>query len=305
MQELTFPGGQQVRIQFDEIGHSYVVSQRLFDDEWTDWRPTHGITTPLAVVPHDFIKPWVAKEVSIAALVYARDHPQILEDLYDLEQDTLDYTHKVKDENGKTKMTYYRYNKKYPYLKAIKKAPDTKSDESKELGTWLHAAIEEYYKSGRKTLPTNTAFTQGMWDSFIQFDNYFKPTPDPDGLEFFVYSLQHGYSGQGDFRGKLFKGHVILDWKSTARSAQNPKGITVEYFYQLGGLALAEYERTGQWPDDVGIVNFSKDGEEPILVMASDVGFSVADCAKAYISCHNNYHMQTWYQSKFNRGING
>jgi hypothetical protein len=300
MRTLTFPGGQVVKVDFDDIQHSYVVSHKLFDDEWTDWRPTTGVTTPLSrVVVHDFIKPWVAKEVCIAALAYARDNPAILEDLADLEQDTLDYTDKVKGLDGKTKMTYYKYNKKYPFLKEIKKAPDNKSNESKELGTWLHSAIEEYYKSGRKTKPINTAFTQGMWDSFIQFDNYFKPVPDPDGLEFLVYSLSHGYSGQGDFRGQIFKGHVIGDWKSTSRSSANPDGISVEYFYQVGGLAQAEYERTGEWVDDLFIANFDKKGEEPITIFASDCGFSPQDCAKYYVSCYNNYHVQQWAERKF------
>lgn len=301
MPQLTFPGGQKVNVEFDDKAHSYVVAHELFDGEWSDFRPTHGITTPLAVVPHEFIKPWVAKEVCIAALAYARDNPAILTDLADLEQDTLDYSKQALDENGKKKMTYYRYTKKYPYLSQIKKAPDTKANESKELGTWLHSAIEDYYKSGRKTKPTNTAFTQGMWDSFLQFDNYYKPSPDADGLEFLVYSLQYGYSGQGDFRGKLFKGHVIGDWKTTNRSPQNPDGITVEYFYQVGGLAQAEYERTGEWVDDLFVANFDKEGDEPKVIFASDCGFSPQDCAKAYISCFNNYHTQLWYEMKFKR----
>lgn len=301
MAELVFPAGQKVRVEFDEVEHSYVVSHEMFANEWSDWRPTHGITTPLAVVPHDFIKPWVAKEVSIAALCYARDHPTIIDELFDLEADTEAYSKGLTDANGKKIMTYYRYNKKYPYLKEIKKAPDLKATDGKEQGTWLHSAIEEYYKSGRKTLPINTDFTQPMWDSFLEFDNYFKPKPDADGLEFLVYSLLYGYSGQGDFRGTIFKGHVIGDWKTTNRSAQNPDGISVEYFYQVGGLAQAEFERTGKWVDDLFIANFDKLGDEPKVIFASDCGFSVQDCAKAYISCFNNYHTQLWYEMKFKR----
>lgn len=302
MTQLAFPGGQKVEVEFDEQEHSYVVKHLLFDDQWSDWRPTHGITTPLsAVVPHDFIKPWVAKEVSIAALAYARDNPKILEDLYDLEADTEAYSKGLVGDDGKKLMTYYRYNKKYPFLKDIKKAPDNKANDSKEVGTWLHSAIETYYKSGRKEQPINTDFTQGMWDSFLQFDNYYKPKVTKNDLEFLVYSLQFGYSGQGDIRCEMFNGKMIGDWKSTNRSAQNKDGISYDYFYQLGGLAQAEYERTGEWPDDLFIANFNKEGDEPIVIFASDVGWSPKDLAKSYISCFNNYHTQQWDEMKFKR----
>ena len=134
-----------------------------------------------------------------------------------------------------------------------------------------------------------------MWQSFIEFDNYYKPKPDDDGLEFIVYSLSFGYSGQGDFRGIMNGKKVILDWKTTNRSYQNKEGITVDYFFQLGGLAYAEYERTGKWVDDLGAVNFPKEGGNFAIVWASDFGMSPQDCAKAYISCFNTYHMiETW-----------
>lgn len=315
MQTLEFPGGELVQIDFDHEGHSYQVRQQIFDDQWTNWRPTTGVTTPLSkTVVHEFIKPWVAKEVSIAALCYARDHPNVIDEINDLEADTEAYSKgftaeddvlkpngKVDIKKGSKLMTYYRYNKKYPYLKEIKAAPDLKSTEGKELGTWIHAAIEEFYKSDRKTLPINTAFTQGMWDSFQQFDNYYKPVPDKDGLEFFVYSLRFGYSGQGDFRGSMFNGNGILDWKSTNRSPQNPDGITVEYFYQLGGLAYAEYERTNKWPDFLGAVNLDKNGGEPIVILSTDFNLSVKDAAMAYISHYNTFKVHDFTELKFKR----
>lgn len=300
---LTYPQGQQVDVQFDEKAHTYVVAHKLTDGEFSDYRPTHGITAPLVVVPKAFIKKWVAKEVCRAALEFVASHPDMDAEYFAEMLNDLDlYESKAKDEvTGKTLVTYYRINKKYPFLKWIKAAPDRKATDGKEFGTWLHKAIEQYYKSDRKDMPILTPEVQGMWDSFITFDNYHKPVPDNDGLEFLVYSLLYGYSGQGDYRGYMGGKYCIGDWKSTNRSDFNLEGIDTDYFYQLGGLAQAEFERTGKWPDDVFIANFDKKGEDPIVVWASDFGMSPQAAAKCYISCFNNYHMQEFWNYKFKK----
>jgi hypothetical protein len=299
---LTFPNGHVVDVQFDEIAHSYVVAHQLADGQFSDFRPTHGATAPLVVVPKPFIKKWVAKECVNATLELISTQPGIVEQLPQFFEDTENYASKAKDpKTGKTIMTYYRYTKQYPWLKALKGAADAKATEGKELGTWLHSSIENYYRSGRQTLPILTPAVQGMWDSFQMFDQYFKPVPDADGLEFLVYSLNFGYSGQGDFRGVLANKYCIVDWKSTNRSEWNPDGVSIDYFFQLGGLAQAEYERTGKWVDDLAAVNLDKLGEEPRVVFASELGMSPQDAARAYISCFNNYHMVETWDYKFKK----
>jgi hypothetical protein len=215
--------------------------------------------------------------------------PQFFLDLSDYENVTLDPA------TGKKVMTYYRFTKNYPWYKQVKAASETKSKDAMELGTWLHAEVEEFYKTKRKHKPIITEFVEPMWESFTQFDNFFKPTPDEDGLEFIVYSLLYGYSGQGDFRGKMNGKKCIGDWKTSNRSAMNEDGISVEYFFQLGGLAQAEYERTGEWVDDLFVANFPKEGGEPRVIFASEFGMSPQDCARAYIGCFNLYHtIQDW-----------
>ena len=93
----------------------------------------------------------------------------------------------------------------------------------------------------------------------------------------------------------------IGDWKSTNRSAMNRDGISAEYFLQTGGLAQAEYERTGEWVEDIFIANFDKKGGEPRVVWASDFGVSPQDCARAYLSCFNTYHTLKDWEYKWSR----
>ena len=296
---LTFPNGQEVDVVFDEVAHSYVVAHKLADGQFSDYRPTHGITAPLAVVPKAFLTPWGAKVGVEALLEYQVGQPMDSAYLtkFFADKKAMDDNERYIDAKGKDKpvMSYYGFSKKYPWFSKVKGAYKQKSKEGQEAGIWLHSAVEQFYKSGRKTLPIISEETQPVWDSFIMFDNFFKPKADKDGLEFLVYSLMFGYSGQGDFRGTMSGKTCIGDWKTTNRSQQNQEGISTEYFFQLGGLAQAEFERTGVWVDDLFAANFDKLGEEPRVAWASEFGMSPQDCARAYISCFNTYHMiETW-----------
>lgn len=285
---LEYPGGQAVDVQFDEVAHSYVVAHRLADGKFSDFRPTHGATTPLEVVPKPFLVPWGAKLGVEGLLEQILIDPSIVQNIATILHDKELMDNDVRLENGKPAMSSYKFDKQYPWFKKAKGAYKEKSKEGKELGTWLHKGIERYYLTNRTELPIMNDETQGMWDSFIMFDNFFKPKHEE--LEFLVYSLMFGYSGQGDFKGWMSGKYCIGDWKSTNRSYSNPDGISVEYFFQVGGLAQAEWERTGKWVDDLFIANFDKKGEPPKVIWASDFGMSPQDCARAYISCFNNYH---------------
>jgi len=298
MTELQYPGGQTVKIDYDDLQHTYTVAHKLHDGTFGGSRPTHGITAPLIVISKPFLQPWAAKESAHAILEYLQDNPDTVYTLPEYFEDFKNYSENIKDPTtGKAIMTYYRFNKKWGWVKDAKAAYKSKSGEGKELGTWLHESIENYYNSDRTVLPYITPDCQGMWESFLEFDNYYKP--QHDGLEFFVYSLLYGYSGQGDFRGVINGKYCIGDWKSTNRSDWNKDGIDYEYFLQVGGLAQAEFERTGKWPDDLFIANFDKKGEEPRVIFASELGMSPQDCAKAYLSCFNTYHTLLNVERKF------
>lgn len=302
MSILLYPNGQKVNVEFDEEQHTYVV-QHWLGTEWSGFRPTHGITTPLAVVPKEFLKPWAAK-VAVEALV---DHlalnpaaaDSITSGQFDIDKEAMDNNYRTDD--GKPVMSSYKFKKLYPWFSESKTAYKRVSKAGTDIGSWLHSAIEVYYGSGRGTLPVITPDTQPAWDSFLMFDNFFKPEADIDGLEFMVYSMMFGYSGQGDFRGKMNGKTCIGDWKSTNRSYSNVDGISVEYFFQVGGLAQAEFERTGVWVDDLFIANFDKKGDEPRVIWASEFGASPKDCAIAYVSCFNTYHVQKEYDYKFSK----
>lgn len=292
---LTYPNGHVVNVEFDDAAHTYQIAHQLDGGKFSDFRPTHGITAPLATVPKLWLKKWAAKMAVNATLNYFLDNPDTVDKLPQFFIDLNAYENETLDEKGKKVMTYYRFTKLYPWYRQVKAASEHKSKDSMEIGSWLHAAIEAFYKSGRKDKPILTPESEKLWASFTMFDNFFKPTPDKDGLEFLVYSLLFGYSGQGDFRGKMNGKRCIGDWKTSNRSALNEDGISVEYFFQLGGLAQAEYERTGEWVDDLFVANFPKDGGEPRVVFASEFGMSPQDCARAYIGCFNTYHtIQEW-----------
>ena len=303
---ITFPSGQEVDVVFDDAAHTYNVAHKLADGNFSDYRPTHGITAPLAVVPKPFLTPWGAKVGVEALLEYLRDHPLTPEQLEQFFVDKEAYELNLRTEAGKPVMSYYRFAKLYPWFSKVKSAYKMKAKEGQEIGTWLHKGIEAFYKTGRKELPfIGREEEQKLWDSFIMFDNFFKPQyaelGNQTGLEFLVYSLMFGYSGQGDFQGKMSGKTCIGDWKTTNRSQQNQDGISTEYFFQLGGLAQAEYERTGKWVDDLFVANLDKEGEEPRVIWASEFGMSPQDCARSYISCFNTYHMIDTWDYKFKK----
>lgn len=304
MTKIEFHTGQAVDVVFDEKEHSYHIAHYLADGGLSDYKPTHGITAPLETVPKPYLKQWAAKlaaEATIDELSLlnwdGEDFAQFLAD-----KKAMETNERYTDEKGKDKpvMSEYSFKKRYPWFSKAKGAFKTASDGGKEAGTWIHQAIENFYKSDRKDYPTPTVDTEPIWESFTQFDNFFKPQAEE--LEFLVYSLQFGYSGTGDFKGVMNGKTCIGDWKSTNRNYSNPDGISVEYFYQLGGLAQAEFERTGKWVDDLFIANFDKKGEEPRVKWASEFGMSPADCAKAYISHFNTYHVQKWWEYKYKIG---
>lgn len=299
MTKIEFHTGQKVDVVFEEASHTYHVAHYFDDNTLTQYRPTHGVTTPLVVVPKEYLKPWAGKKGVLATLERVLDKPQIIDDLPQFFIDLKAKEDDLRDENNKPVMSDYRFRKNYPWYTGLSTAFKLAAGEGQEAGTFIHSAIENYYKSGRKQLPILTPESEPIWGSFIQFDNFFKPTPDADGLEFIVYSLKFGYSGQGDYRGTMSGKTCIGDWKSTNRSKQNADGISVDYFFQLGGLAQAEYERTGVWVDDLFIANFDKKGGEPRVIWASEFGMSPADCARAYISCFMNYHVILDWERKF------
>ena len=307
---ISFPDGHKVNVEFDEVQHSYVVAHELADGEWSDFRPTHGVTAPLDTVPKPFLKRWAAKLCTNETLRYIMEHPDLVDRLPEFFQDLEDYENKTLNEKGKTKVTYYRMNKNWPWYKQIKAAPEQSSGVGKELGTWLHGAIEEYYLSNRKkkpTIPEHDVEIKNMWAGFLMFDEFFQPVLGSKAeerraqCEFLVYSRNFGYSGQGDWRGYINGKFCILDWKSTNRSEWNADGISYEYFYQLGGLAQAEYERTGYWAEDVGIANFDKGGEEPRVIFASEFGMSPQDAARAYLTHFHAHHMDNAWDYKFRK----
>ena len=108
---INFPGGQVVDVQFDEVAHSYVVAHKLANGEFSDFRPTHGITAPLEVVPKPFLTPWGAKEGVEAVVREFHDNPQIVEQLSQFYIDKQAMDENLRDEKDKPVMSSYKFKK--------------------------------------------------------------------------------------------------------------------------------------------------------------------------------------------------
>lgn len=298
MKELVFKDGRKVRIEFGEKEHTYNVSHPLMDGTWTSPVPTHGVTTPLSkTVDKPFIAPWVAKLSVHEVLAWCYNNQDKIAEIPKMFEDLELMESKVLGEDGRPLMTYYKFSKQYPWLSKLKSTYRTSSGEGKDAGTWFHGAVEKFLTTGEK--PIVGEDTEGMWKSFIEWYNFNKPVLDE--AEFVVYSPTYSYSGMGDFRGTVGGRKVIIDWKTTNRSDANKDGISFDNFYQLGGLAQAEFERTGEWPDDVGIVNVDKNGMEAVTIWGSDWGMTPEECAKRYISHLVAYKQQVNDGYKFDR----
>lgn len=285
--EIKYKDGRTFKTEFfSGPGHNYQVSTMFEDGTWSEPVPTHGVTTPLdRTVSKPFIKPWVAKVTSRVALETIKDMGLTVAELSEFLQKLDDFENEVVDPaTGRTKVTYYHMKKHYPWYFEIKQAADRAAEDGKTAGTWLHENIQKFYESDRKHEPLLDPSTRGMWESFLKFDNMYKPKMGRS--EFMVYSANFHYSGTADGEGVMSGKKFICDYKSTNRSKQNPMGITYENFYQLGGLAQAEFERTGEWPDDVCIINISKEGDDPIVLWASDWGMSPKELARRYIAAN-------------------
>lgn len=294
VQEAILYGGD-VKISFEENKrtgtHSYVKALKFPDGTYTDWQPTHGITAPLEMVPKPYLMPWASKLGVHAALEYAASRPHLADEILQCLQDI---------ENELDKTDAWAFKKKYgKWLSPLKSAYRNASQEGKNMGTWLHGAVETWYNTDRGQEPILDPSVQPMWTCFREFDNYYKPKVE--ATEFFVYSKLFGYSGQGDMKGELNGKQVIADWKTSNRSSYNKEGIEVTNFYQLGGLAQAQFEEFNEWVDDLVIVNIDKKGGEPAVVFASDFGMSVQDAAKAYIGVHNAYHTLRVWENKYSK----
>lgn len=292
MTELTYPDGSVFGIDFADVGHAYNVCVKTKDGSWTQPVPTHGVTTPLSkTVDKPFIAPWVAKISVHEVLAWCYNNPSRLAEVPQMFADL--ERMEAKDKS----MTYYKFTKTYPWLKNLKATYKNSAQEGRDDGDWFHHTVQKFLNDG--TNPTTDPKTALMWKSFIEFYNFYKPKTD--STEFLVYSRTWGYSGAGDWRGEINGKYVILDWKTTNRSDSNKDGISFDNFYQLGGLAQAEYERTGKWVDDVGIVNIDKEGGEAVIIMGSDWGMSPEECAKRYITHLAAYKQQVSDDYKFGK----
>lgn len=109
-----------------------------------------------------------------------------------------------------------------------------------DLGTAVHAAIEEYAITGK--LPSVDAEVQPYLDSFDVWAQRFQPAYD--AAEFTVYSPTYGYAGTCDGVFTVDGVRFIVDYKSSAKSFDargNPATVYPEIALQLAGYRYAEF----------------------------------------------------------------
>lgn len=177
-------------------------------------------------------------------------------------------------------------------MEAAIKAHRKKGDTSKDIGTLVHAAVEEKLKNIPPVLPgvdSKEPSDIQLLKSYSAFGKWYEANSiEVVALEQPVYSQQLKYAGTLDNVLAIDgKGQVIGDIKTTEPSQYALRdnqgkwaGIYPENFMQLGAYSKA-YREEGNEVDDLLIINCTKSGQLHELY-ASDLGLSVHDCEVAW-----------------------
>lgn len=192
-----------------------------------------------------------------------------------------------------------------PYIKSASEAWQRKKKTGADIGSLVHAAVEQYIGSNPFDLSLErykqdqvfeTPAEEHEWNkkapeeivqanlAFNQFKKWWD-TQKPELLasEFLVYSKELNYAGTTDIRMKLNGKTVIADIKTSNASSNSqaaaPQGVYYDYFVQLGAYCRAWQEMTGEVIDDLLVISCRKDGALN-TVLASDLGLTVADCTQ-------------------------
>ncbi len=183
------------------------------------------------------------------------------------------------------------YLKKNPeQYEEASKAYLRKSQRGKDVGTDVHAVIEEYLNTGNITRTYLPDIDKPL-KSFLEW--WGETKPKVLGTEQIIYSKQFDYCGTYDALLEIDGKVVLADIKTTNASRTAPLGIYPEMFLQLGGYSLAHHEENPlEMIHDLMIVRVGKDGVLNTL-RASELGFTPQFLEDAFKSVVNTYKFIT------------
>lgn len=167
-----------------------------------------------------------------------------------------------------------------------------KSGKGKDVGTAVHAWIEEFLKGRNIKDHTHQVIDmdQQVAEIGLVFQNWFlEHNPKVLATEQIIYSKALDYAGTYDALLEIDGKVVLCDIKTTNSSRIAPLGIYSEMFLQLGGYSLAHHEENPeQVIDDLMIIRVGKDGVLNTL-RASELGFTpsfLEDAFKAVVQTY-------------------
>lgn len=171
-----------------------------------------------------------------------------------------------------------------------------KSDKGKDIGTQVHAWVEEFL--GGRGVEEHTHQGVDMNQEVAKIglvfqDWFFENEPKVLATEQIIYSKEFDYAGTFDALLEIDGKVVLADIKTTNVSRTAPLGIYPEYLLQLGGYSLAHHEENPKQPiDDLLVIRVGKDGVLNTL-RASELGFTPQFLEDAFKAVVNTYKFVT------------
>lgn len=163
-----------------------------------------------------------------------------------------------------------------------------KSDQGKNTGTDIHAALEAFLTGNDYEKTPNTA---KAIIAFEEWEN--KVHPKVLATEQIIYSKNYDFAGTYDALFEVDGKVVLVDFKTTNSSRFAPLGIYPEMFLQLGAYSAAHQEENPlEIIEDLMIIRVGKDGVLNTL-RSSELGLSVQYCQDAFLSTLQTYKFLT------------
>lgn len=143
-------------------------------------------------------------------------------------------------------------------------AHQTRKDSTADLGTRVHAWIEEYFKGNTQEIPEEL---QASIESFLKWVEIYNPKTEFS--ERIVYSKKHNYAGKLDWGGTIKDRYGIVDFKTGSFDKQyNPRKkiytgairARTSHFIQNAGYDIPIEEEDGVTAHFYGVLYIQLDG---------------------------------------------
>ena len=275
----------KVLVKFNAGNHRYTVST----DGGKTWNYKVGVTTILRIIAKEALMMWPLDEA--LKYLFGQKFEEQLQDSGDTIVKPI-YTPKIA--LLKPDQCYTIANLQSA-LEESRKAHTTKRDKGGDIGTEVHAMIQEAFLNGETDYEGRSKEAIKAYEGWEKWWDKLKP--QVIGAEQVVFSVEYDYCGTFDALININDKVILVDWKTSNASRTAPKGIYSDNFIQLGGYALAYEEEHGQFIDDLMVVNLSKAGNVSVQ-LASDIELSVEDAKGLFRSSFSLFSGKAYLDKK-------